>query len=229
MSKIGYKQLLKHYNQMLELFDVVHFSSQVPENQYRKHTSIRASERVAITNNNIADNRKERGFDSQGLKLLFVGNTSSYKGFTVLEQVLQELHYEGCRDWSLDVWGDVGHSDCELITYRGSYKPEELGKIYQKDSLLIVPSLWHETFSLTTLEALSYGTPVLVSSVVGAKDIVGKYDDWFIFAERAELKYKLLRLIENRTQLREFNKAIVNGAWEHSLRSHAQEIIKLYK
>lgn len=38
--------------------------------------------------------------------------------------------------------------------------------------VLVTPSVWNETFGYTVTEALSYGVPVIVSSHVGAKDIV---------------------------------------------------------
>ena len=45
-----------------------------------------------------------------------------------------------------------------------------ISKSFKQMDLLIVPSIWKETFSLITLEALSYGIPVLISNNVGAKD-----------------------------------------------------------
>ena len=38
--------------------------------------------------------------------------------------------------------------------------------------MLVAPSVWHETFGFTVLEALSYGIPVVISGTVGAKDIL---------------------------------------------------------
>ncbi len=213
---------------MLDLFDVVHFNSEVTQSVYLKHTNVKESTLLPITNKNVEDNRRERSYESPRLNLLFIGNTAHYKGFPMLEQLLAELYGEGYRNWQLDVWGDSGSSPCELIKFNGSYKPEDLKQIYRNDALLITPSLWNETFSLTTLEALSYGIPTLVSSTVGAKDIVANYDDWFIFTTKADLKSKLLELLSDRSRLREFNRAIYTKEWHHSLSAHAKDIMKLY-
>lgn len=48
----------------------------------------------------------------------------------------------------------------------------ELDTIFDETDILVVPSLWHETFGFTVLEALSYGVPVVMSGNVGAKDIL---------------------------------------------------------
>ncbi|MFI3277864.1 MAG: glycosyltransferase family 4 protein [Rikenellaceae bacterium] len=228
MSKLGYRELSQHYGEMLDLFDVVHFNSDVTRSVYLKHTNVKESTLLPITNKNVEDNRRARSYEPPCLKLLFIGSSAHYKGFPMLEQALSELYGEGHRSWQLDVWGDVGSSPCELIEFKGGYKPEDLKQIYHNDALLITPSLWHETFSLTTLEALSYGIPTLVSSTVGAKDIVADYDEWFIFSHVEDLKSKLLELLGDRSRLREFNQTIITKEWHHSLSAHAKEIMKLY-
>ena len=53
------------------------------------------------------------------------------------------------------------------------YKYGDLKKIFEETDVLVAPSLCYETFGFTVLEALSFGTPVIVTKNVGAKDIVG--------------------------------------------------------
>ncbi len=48
----------------------------------------------------------------------------------------------------------------------------ELQKIFHETDVLIVPSIWYETFGYTVLEALSVGVPVILSGTVGARDIL---------------------------------------------------------
>lgn len=52
------------------------------------------------------------------------------------------------------------------------YSYMDLEKIFDETDLVIVPSIWRETFGYAVLEALSYGVPVLISGNVGAKDIL---------------------------------------------------------
>lgn len=52
------------------------------------------------------------------------------------------------------------------------YDYSQLKSVFEETDLLIAPSLWYETFGYTVLEALSFGTPVLVSGSVGARDLI---------------------------------------------------------
>ncbi len=52
------------------------------------------------------------------------------------------------------------------------YSYNQLGDVLEQSDVVIVPSIWYETFGYTVLEALSYGVPVIISDHVGAKDIV---------------------------------------------------------
>ena len=53
------------------------------------------------------------------------------------------------------------------------YSYSELEGIFNQTDVMVVTSVWYETFGYTALEALSYGVPVIMSSTVGAKDILG--------------------------------------------------------
>lgn len=52
------------------------------------------------------------------------------------------------------------------------YGYSDLESIFNETDIVIVPSIWYETFGYTVLEALSYGVPVIISGNVGSKDIV---------------------------------------------------------
>lgn len=226
---MSYSELLKYYKDCIGIFDTIHFNSSVTEGVYNEYLDIENhSEIIPITHSGVVDNRVVREFDSETLNFVFIGSTSVYKGFPLLESVLKDLYFEGARNWRLDVWGAVGESACELINYCGSFGSEQLSMVFDEASLLIVPSVWSETFGFTVLEAISYGVPAIVSSTVGAKDVVSKYDPWFIFETREDLKSKLREIMCRRTKLRHFNKAIVKRSWDYSIESHAEEIFKLY-
>jgi len=95
--------------------------------------------------------------------------------------------------------------------------------------VLVVPSICKETFSLVTLEALSYGVPVVVSDNVGAQDVVKEYDPKFVYHSVEELKALLALLVTDKSKLIAYNKAICDKPWKHDVKSHAQEILnKIY-
>ena len=54
------------------------------------------------------------------------------------------------------------HHQSPYINVRSRYSYMELDRIFDETDILVVPSLWHETFGFTVLEALSYGVPVIM-------------------------------------------------------------------
>jgi len=221
--------LLGYYSEMFALFDCVHFNSSHTESIYRSRMPHLCGEVCSISHADIVDRRRVRSFDDKVLRLIFIGSVAPYKGFPLFEVVLRDLWQEGDRAWSLDVWGAKELSDLENVAFRGFFKSEELVDVFYHDALLVVPSVCDETFSLIVLEALSFGIPVLLSSTVGAKDIVLDYDSWFVFATQDELREKLRFLLKDRSRLRDFNRAICSRPWVHSLENHAKDILNLYK
>ncbi len=88
------------------------------------------------------------------------------------------------------------------------YKYTELEKIFLDTDVLIVPSIWYETFGFIVLEALSFGVPVVLSGTVGAKDILA--DGAGIVVENitvSKLKEVLLGLTQDK--LSKMNTAII--------------------
>lgn len=70
---------------------------------------------------------------------------------------------------------DVHFTPMEMSPYIKShdrYTYDELENIFDETDILVVPSIWYETFGFTVLEALSYGVPVIISGTVGSKDIL---------------------------------------------------------
>ena len=223
------KQLLDNYREMFKLFDCVHFNSSITEVVYKKQIPTLSGEVVAITHGDIRDCRRERAFADAKLELIFIGNDAPYKGLPLLIETLMELYQDGYTNWELNVWGTAGNSEVENIKYNGKFQSSELEKVFHTDGTLVVPSVCNETFSLITLEALSFGMPVLVSSTVGAKDIINEYDPWFVFTDKENLKEKLVEMMADKSRLRDFNNAIIHNEWHHSLEKHTKEIINLYE
>ena len=99
--------------------------------------------------------------------------------------------------WRLDVWGGkVAQEKDWQIFYRGKFDSRSLATVYDGMDVLIVPSIWKETFGFVVLEALSYGVPVIVSDNVGAKDIVKQYDERFVFTSASELLALLNQILK---------------------------------
>ena len=159
----------------------------------------------------------------------FIGNSTPYKGLSLLISILESI---GKSDsWDLAIWGGgVGKHSSLPIYYKGKFDASNIADVYQTIDVLVVPSIWKETFSLVTLEALSYGVPVIVSDNVGAQDIVKEYNPRFVYHSEDELKCLLKEILEDRSILRDFNQKILDMPWKHGMEEHAKEVIeKIYK
>lgn len=224
-----YQSLIDYYKDCFSIVDEFHFNSGVTRDTYRKYIVPKAEKIIPITHNGINDHRRKKSFEVNCLKIGFVGSAAPYKGLSRLIRALKQLNRND--EWRLDVWGDtIGQDESLPIYYRGKFTHSAIETVYTTMDIMVVPSLWHETFSLVTLEALSYGVPVLVSDTVGAKDIVKEYDSKFVFHSDEELVSLLDLLVDDKSLLRNYNEAIIANDWRHSMSEHAQEIIEeLYK
>ena len=227
-----YDTLLKAYQRMFGMVDEFHFNSQNTRIVYEKYLTIpKESSVVSITHNGVADHRKIRTFNGKILKLGFVGSEAPYKGLPMLKRVIMRLNVEGFENRiKLSVYGGRTGTDGELknVVYKGRFTPNRMESVYDTMDLLVVPSIWCETFSLTTIEAIQFGVPVLVSSKVGAKDIVKNYSPQFIFETEKDLYEILHRLIVNRSELEVYNRRLVDAAWKWSMEQHAQDIFNQF-
>jgi len=223
--------LIKYYKNLFTLIDFIHFNSEVAKETYLKYCKVNKFRVVPITTNKIQDRRTVKLFDINQIRLGFVGSVSKYKGFPMLKSVLAELYSNRISNFTLDVWEDGLDGidkDYPFIKYNGKYTDDQLKDVFSQMDLLIVPSIWKETFSLVTLEALSFGTPVLVSENVGAKIIINRYDEQFVFSGKNELKAFFEKIAHNISLLQNFNDKIKNAQWDYSMSFHSTKILDIY-
>jgi glycosyltransferase involved in cell wall biosynthesis len=69
----------------------------------------------------------------------------------------------------------------DYISFAGFVSEEQLPEYYQAADIFVLPTKELEGFGLVTLEALASGLPVLGTSIGGTKEILGQFDDSFIF------------------------------------------------
>ena len=214
--------------------DAIHFNSSVTKRVFEHFINIPFnSEIIPITTSFIKDRRKEKRFCNRNVKLGFIGGIGLYKGFPILKSVLIDLNNEGIDNFTLNVWEDGLYgqdNNCLNIFYKGKYGPNDLDNVFGKMDLLIVPSVWKETFSLVTMEALSFGVPVLLSSNVGAQDVIKDIFPSFIFDSKESLYVKLKEVLQSPSILQAYNLNIVrSNTLNLSENSHALQIVSWYK
>jgi glycosyltransferase involved in cell wall biosynthesis len=226
-----YKSLLSFYRKYFDEINHFHFNSTVAKEMFEQYISPNQSSVLSISHAGIEDNRKRIKLDPKLIRLGFIGSSSAYKGFPLLKNVLCELRDLGINNWSLQVWGGQTGLDLEndKINYRGKFGSDNLETVFGEIDVLIVPSIWKETFSLITLEAISYGVPVLVTANVGAKDVVAVYDkDFVIPPTKGALLSKIRELLIAPSVLEKYNDKINSTVFVSDFKTHVNEIKQLY-
>ncbi|MDO8578976.1 MAG: glycosyltransferase [Dehalococcoidales bacterium] len=127
--------------------------------------------------------RQHIGFDGDKL-VMFVGRIEALKGIDQLIKAIPLLPKE--QDVRLLIAGGDEYSRPEIdrlkafadslgienrVSFRGLIKQEQLLYYYSAADVCVSPS-YYESFGLTPLESLACGTPVVVTDVGAAKDII---------------------------------------------------------
>lgn len=231
-SSANYIRLLDHYNKLLKMMDLLHYNSSVAKDVYDKHFGDSQNHIIQpVSHNGIIDNRKRRSFDPKNIKFGFIGSTEDYKGYPILKAAFESLSNVDINNWTLSVWGSniITTNSHPSIHARGTFKHFEQDQVYSDIDVLIVPSIWKETFSLVALEALSYGIPVLVTTNVGAKDIIQHYDpDFILQPTEIHLAQAIRKILKDPSIIDTFNRRICEGDFLWSLSRHESIISNAY-
>lgn len=223
-----YQKLLDYYKKCFSLVDCFHYNSETSKEVFMQYLPTSKGQVVSITHGGIEDHRIRKVYGHDVLHIGFIGNSTPYKGLPLLISVLQDIGM--IESWDLSVWGGVGTHPSLPVYYKGKFDSSTIADVYSAMDVLIVPSIWKETFSLVTLEALSYGVPVIVSDNVGAQDIVKLYNPKFVYHSEDELKSLICEILSDKNLLAEFNDKLLSSKWKYSMEEHTKEIIdKIYK
>lgn len=224
-----YEKLRKYYISILKMVDMIHFNSSVTERVYRKFIPDTIQGKVInISHGDIEDNRRIKEFLKDKLRITYLAPAKNFKGYGIMKQALDEIWIEGNKNFHLTMYNEANIS-VPYITVNPRFEYKELVNIFEETDVLIMPSVWNETFGFTVLEALSYGVPVIVSENVGAKDLLedGKYG-MVVEPTVDGVKNGVLQLIENRGLLVEYNRRIVGEMNLRIVIRSAEQIEKLY-
>ena len=226
----SYVQLRKYYINMLNMFNVIHFNSNQTKEIFSRYLTFKNNVVVCnISNSSISDNKKKRSVHSP-LHFGYIGPLNSVrKGFVFLEAVLDELYRENPGKFELHAYQQF-ETDKPYIVCHETFSHSSLPEVMDTIDMLIVPSIWYETYGFTVLEALSYGVPVCISDNVGAKDIIVKGETGDIFhLNTVNAKEVLSKYINDSSLLEEINNNIVSTFDVYTMAMHSEDILSIYK
>lgn len=233
---IQYVELREYYLNILKLVDYFHFNSSIAKEQFESYLDLKGKV-ISISHNNIYDHRRERFLrrkNSSILRLGYLGPIDVYKGFYALKDTLECLKGNEYKNWHLDVYGDFINNpetySPEHYTFHGRYEYSQLKEMFNGMDLLIIPSIWKETFGFIGLEAQSYGVPIMVSEHVGFKDLIEDGETGFIYkTDGNDFAHKLSLILDNPSVLAKINENISKMKFPSIMEKHTDEIINLYQ
>lgn len=138
------------------------------------------------------------------INIATIGNISNAKGRDIIYQISKNLPFD--NSIKLFVIGIIENpNDIENITITGKYKPSQLPKIIKKHKIdiIFIASIWPETFSYTTSEAISMDIPVVCYDMGAPSERIGKYDKGLVLEK--------ISPAENLTEIIEFVKNLKKG------------------
>ena len=170
--------------------------------------------------------------------LLYVGQQSDYKNIKRLIQAHQEL-LKKYPDLGLVLVGSLNESakrnqswanehDYKNITFTGFVSDEELSWLYINTQAYVFPSLM-EGFGLPSLEAMTYGAPVVSSNATCLPEINGEAAHYFDPLDVSDMARAIDDVLSNDSLLK---KLITNGKKQlkkYSWRETAKETFDVYK
>lgn len=230
MHSQEYNNLRQYYEDMFKNITYFHFNSSIVRCIYESRLGSLHGEKISISNLSIRDNRKRKRFEKT-LNLAYFGNLSQYKGYFELYKACEMLKADGFMDFKLHLYVGEGTVESEFVECHDPFKSDEMQKIYDNTDLVIVPSQWKETFGFIVLEALSFGTPVIVSENVGAKDIIPDTmkDECIYGITTKDLYKKLKELYCDRKKLQKLNENILSMEYAWDFHEHEKQIEDIYK
>ncbi|EHA1006160.1 glycosyltransferase family 4 protein [Clostridium perfringens] len=230
-TKEDYEILFKYYKEMFLLIDKFIFNSSVTKSVFRKFLDV-DGEIINLTHKSISDNRKRKEYLNKELKISFLGGDKKYKGYDLIINIMKSLNKKGINNIYLNIYGTNKKSK-ELnslnIKFNGFYNYSMLNEIFSNTDLLIVPSLCFETYGFVTLEALSYGVPVLITETVGSKDILNNKElKKGIICNYNDIENNIINIYKNRNILKEFNRNILSDSFDFDITTHCKILKEAY-
>jgi glycosyltransferase involved in cell wall biosynthesis len=137
-----------------------------------------------------AEPRPRRARHEGSLRFGYVGPVVPLKGLETLLRAFRSARLDAIR---LDVYGredlnpqyagtmhEIARGDAR-IAFHGPFASDQRASIYEQMDVLVIPSVWHETFSLVAREALRCGVPVIAARVGALPELVSDGANGFLY------------------------------------------------
>jgi glycosyltransferase involved in cell wall biosynthesis len=153
---------------------------------------------------------------SDSIRFGYIGNLAVHKGVHVLVKAFIDLNSSRS---SLSIFGPgedaYAHKLAEMagetdVRFMGSFRSEELSKVFNPIDVLVAPSICYETYSFVVHEALASEIPVIVSSLGGMAETIRDDINGFTFTagDVQQLREVMQKILDDPTVLNDLKKYI---------------------
>ena len=134
-----------------------------------------------------------------------VGNIMYSKGAKIVRSLAREIRRTQAEVDIVVVGSISEHCDRKVVRCTGLYERRELADLVEKNgiSMVLVPSIWPETFSYVCHEVMALGLPLACFDIGAQAEVVAKYEKGRIL--------KSMEASEVLRELSEFHKEIYGG------------------
>lgn len=188
-------------------------------------------EKIVVLHNGIDTNKCNLSTIDNDY-ILYIGRLSQVKGIETLLRAYKEIKIK----IPLKIVGTGPDKDklqrqypeAEFTGYKSG---SELIKLITEASFSVVPSEWYENCSMSVLESMAYGKPVIGSDIGGIPEQITNGESGFLFepGNVRELAEKISYLIGNKELRHDMGKAsrrIINE--KYSLDEHCNKLMNIY-
>jgi glycosyltransferase involved in cell wall biosynthesis len=173
------------------------------------------------------------------LRFGYIGSLSPHKGVDVLLRAFRqlpsagvELHLfgAGAPNAPFTIHLNRAAKDDPRVIFHGRYENQHLPRLLANIDVIVVPSRWHETFSIVTREALLAGLPVVASHVGAIPEVITHGVNGLLVppSDGAALTAALVRLVDDRTLVARLAQA-AQATPIKSMKAHALEVEAIYQ
>ncbi|CAJ0878141.1 hypothetical protein AMST5_02942 [freshwater sediment metagenome] len=169
--------------------------------------------------------------DPTGGDFLFVGRLSPEKGALLFAEAARRAGVAPVFIGDGPIAGELAtqYPQARLLGWRA---PADVREAMRAARVLVFPSLWHETFGLTALEAKAMGTPAIVADGCAAREAVedGVTGRWFRSGDANSLAAAIRELM-NDAVIGEMSRRAYDAYWAApaSLDRHVAETMVIYQ
>jgi len=228
VSSLTKEKLLQEYRIEPEKIQVIHPGVDIEKFQMFDRESCRK------------EIREYFGIDSSDIVILFVSMNFEIKGLDyVIAAIGKAKASYPSHNFKLLVVGKGDYKKYGALAQKAGIKDDvifsgvqkkNLGKIYLASDIFMMLSRF-DTFGMTVLEAMAASLPVIISSNVGAKDLVKEGINGFVIEDTDNADMiceKIGFMLDNKTRItmaEEAHNTALNNSWD----AVAEKVANIYK